>query len=135
MSAAGCTARGPREQPCVQAYANAWYDFGYFLVVARDRAWALRAGNATLAQGQLPLTANLAAGRGGTRTGGGTHTGGEWYRLKLAVVGQSVAGWVDGSLLANVSDSSFLRGWAGIGSGFHRAHFLNFSLARHSWQQ
>ena len=103
----------PREQNCVQAYADTWYDFGYFLIASDSKAeWSLLAGNVTLAQGAL------ASGAAGA-----------WRTLRLATHGTTITAWIDGALLANVTDTTFARGWAGIGSGFHTAEFANFSLA------
>ena len=92
--------------------------FGYFLLVRQNRTWALRAGATTLAEGRLPRL----AGGSATRTAA-------WHELKIGAVGDSIKGWVDGQLLADVTDTSFARGWAGVGSGFHLAQFANFSLS------
>jgi len=115
------------------------YDFGYFLIVRQDGTWCLRAGAAaTLAQGTLPpppARTPVGAGVGDGGAGGASADGaaGAWRELTIAAVGQSVACWVDGRLLANVSDAAFATGWAGIGSGFHLAQFANFSLDAARW--
>jgi galactosylceramidase len=104
----------PREQNCVQAYADTWYDFGYYLVASDSKnEWALLAGQRTLARGAL------ASGR---------HPG-TWHALRLAARATRITAWVDGALVANLSDATFARGWAAVGSGFHTAEFANFSLS------
>jgi hypothetical protein len=53
-----------------------------------------------------------------------------WHTLRLAMRGDSLRCYVDGTLVTNFTDSTYSSGMAGIGCGWHGAQFDNFTLRR-----
>jgi galactosylceramidase len=89
----------------------------YVFSVRADGAWELlnaklKNAPARLASGTLQFTPR------------------SWHRLSLTFQGSAIIAKVDGRQVAQVTDSTHLKGMAGIGSGWNRALFDNFEVAR-----
>jgi galactosylceramidase len=84
---------------------------GYWLALnSLSNDWELHAASHLLASGAAVFPSNA------------------WHNLRLAMRGNSISCYVDGSLVTNLSDYSFSRGLAGIGCGWHGAQFDNFAI-------
>jgi O-glycosyl hydrolase len=86
---------------------------GYVLVVQHDGRWELnnikfKAPAVKLASGNLAMLMNT------------------WHHLELAFKGPSIRASIDGTAVANVTDTSHPQGMAGIGTGWNTALFDNF---------
>ncbi len=75
-------------------------------------AWELRSGTNLLASGNLSVAPDT------------------WHRLRLAMMGNSIRGWVNGAKVVDLADNSCTRGLAAIGCGWHYAQFDNFAIRR-----
>ena len=83
---------------------------GYWLKVNTDGRWQLKALTKTLAAGAV------------------SHAAGRWHRLALKFAGPMIVASIDGAEVKAIEDRTFDRGMAGLGSGWHRALFDNFSV-------
>lgn len=84
---------------------------GYWLKADSSGAWRLLAYTNTLASGSVTFATNV------------------WNKLRLTFKGSAIKGYINGSLVADVSDATYASGLAGIGSGRHGAQFDNFFVA------
>lgn len=113
---AGCgtDTESGKERNCVEAYANTWYDFGYFLHFDGTGAWSLLAGNETLKHSKADVTKNTVG----------------WHELGLSVAGSRLEGSIDGQTIFSVVDHEHRwgSGWAALGSGWHEAWFDDFAM-------
>jgi hypothetical protein len=96
---------------------SAPYPSCYVLAVSQDGLWELMTSRykmptLTLASGDSHFTPN------------------RWHHFLLRFHGSSIEAAIDGSVVAHISDSTHAHGMAGIGTGWNRAEFHNFSVAR-----
>lgn len=87
----------------------------YVLVASHDGRWELdnsvfNAPVVTLAAGEAPFGLRI------------------WHRLALACHGSAIEVSIDGRLVARISDGTHRNGMAGLGTGWNRAQFDNFSV-------
>jgi hypothetical protein len=87
----------------------------YILSVRNDGAWELnstrfKAAPAKLASGKLPLALKT------------------WHRLALSFKGPAIQASIDGTPVANLTDTSHKKGMAGVGTDWNTAQFDNFSV-------
>ena len=84
----------------------------YQLEINDTGAWRLRLGSfQTLASGNVPFSLNT------------------WHTLKLILNGSKIQGVIDGVLVANTIDTTYVNGMAGLGSaGWTNAQFDNFRI-------
>lgn len=89
---------------------------GYGLFVTTNSTWELRT--------TLPnqTTVVLAAGTLAGSRASASHS------LRLQVSGEHISGFVDGQMVASVTDRSYANGLAGLGCGLHKAEFTYFSV-------
>jgi hypothetical protein len=90
---------------------------GYVLTLHSDGAWELlntklKTAPARLASGSLHLAPH------------------SWHRLSLTFQGAAIVAEVDGRRVGQATDATHTKGMAGIGSGWNRAQFDNFEVAR-----
>jgi sugar phosphate isomerase/epimerase len=83
---------------------------GYWLQVDRAGTWELRSDKALLASGKQPISADV------------------WHRLEISFDGATIRSLLNGVLLAEVADTRYRCGMAGLGSGWNRAQFDNFAI-------
>jgi galactosylceramidase len=83
---------------------------GYWLRVGTDGRWALKAFTNTLAEGQVAFTTN------------------RWQLIGLMCLGPRITAWFGSEKLVSVTDLTYRRGQAGIGTGWNQAWFDNFSV-------
>ncbi len=84
---------------------------GYCLLVSADGTWEGKAAANVLAKGTLASFDST-----------------QWHALALTMNGTTISGSVNGTQLFAVQDSSYARGMAAVGSGYHTAMFDTFSL-------
>ena len=101
----------------VQQYdRNAHPIDGYCLVRNRTaHTWALTVTGTVLKEGPLP-----SAAAGGQPA---------WHSLSLHFAGTTIGAALDGQALATVVDSTYSRGMATLGCGWHQAYFDNFEAS------
>jgi len=95
----------------------------YQFSISQTGEWALHSVSQESAQGRVPHE-QLAAGRSkGGRPG-------SWRRLALEFDGAQIRAYADDTEvpLANVSDTSRVRGMVGLGTGWNRAKFRDLSI-------
>ena len=90
---------------------------GYVLSLHADGAWQLLSAKlksppSQLASGKLQLAPH------------------SWHRLSLTFQGAQIVAEVDGRRVGEATDATHGKGMAGIGSGWNRAQFDNFEVAR-----
>ena len=86
---------------------------GYWLLAnSQSGIWELHAASNTIATGSVSFPTNV------------------WHLLQLAFKGSSLSCYLNGTLLTNVTDSTFSSGMAGMGCGWHAAQFDNFLVRR-----
>lgn len=86
---------------------------GYWLALNNATAqWELHSSSNMLASGSAAIPIN------------------SWHNLRLAMQASSLRCFVDGALVTNVTDSSYSKGMAGMGCGWHAAQFDDFTLRR-----
>ena len=83
------------------------YPAGYSLWLHEDGSWKVTTANKVLAGGTV-----AAPGAG-------------WHQLRISCTGNSITAAIDGDVVARITDGTYRRGLAGIGSGFHAALFDN----------
>jgi hypothetical protein len=88
---------------------------GYILSVQHDGTWELdstkfKAPPSRLASGKVPFQLKT------------------WHRLALAFKGAAIQASIDTASVASVSDDTHKKGMAGIGTGWNKAQFDNFSI-------
>ena len=120
----GCMGQ-PREYPCVTAFGQNWYDYGYFLHVVSNGFWELLIGgrNNSVVNGSIDasLVNNV------------------WFNVSFGIdIKDRLSAIVDGKVLfksIKVNDSNINKtndlmtsGWAGIGCGWQTCQFDNFKL-------
>jgi len=88
--------------------SQALIPFGYRLNIYKDGTWKLQTKTNTLASGQVDIN--------------------KWHKLKLVGKGSNIKGYIDGKLVADVMDDSYVIGAAGYVSGFNVARFDNLIL-------
>ena len=88
---------------------------GYILSLHYDGTWALLSSEFT------QPTTKLASGKIPTAVG-------SWHHLALAFRGTSIRATIDGTAVANVTDSRHKQGMAGVGTGWNAAQFDNFAV-------
>jgi galactosylceramidase len=81
---------------------------GYWLSLADDGAWELKAFTTSLARGTVAADA------------------GPWRRLSLRFAGSRITASIDGQVVAELDDQSFEHGSAGLCSGWNVASFDRF---------
>jgi hypothetical protein len=89
---------------------------GYFLEISSTGSWRLF---------------NRESNRNETSLASGTKTFalGSWHTLKMVFQGNNIEGWIDGVKVTTVSDGSYPKGNAGVGTnGWNMAQFDNFSI-------
>jgi len=88
---------------------------GYVLTVQQDGAWELNSAkfkNPTvkLAAGTVPFSLKT------------------WHHLALVFKGSTIQASIDDASVANVTDNTHKNGMVGIGTGWNKAQFDNFSI-------
>ncbi|MEX1116616.1 MAG: hypothetical protein WEB53_15330 [Akkermansiaceae bacterium] len=83
---------------------------GYHLSLFGDGRWKLSTAHKSIAQGTI-----------GKPVSG-------WHQLNLRCMGDHITASIDGKIIAQIQDSTYQRGLAGITSGFHPAVFDNLEL-------
>ncbi|MGH9398095.1 MAG: family 16 glycoside hydrolase [Terriglobia bacterium] len=94
---------------------HARFPSGYILVIKQDGAWKLLSAEykhptVTLASGRVRFSLNT------------------WRHLTLKFNGSNIRAMIDGAQIANVTDTTHKSGMVGIGSGWNKAEFDNFSV-------
>jgi hypothetical protein len=131
------------------AYSSTWFEYGYWLTVSGNGNWTLSVGSKAVPEGKAELESArqavreqaehgrrleallgsgdsrriLAQGSTGRPLAPGVHRA-----LSLAAIGSTLTSRIDGVVVANVTDSTYTIGWAGISSGWHRAEFDDLLL-------
>jgi galactosylceramidase len=86
---------------------------GYWLAVSSvPGAWELHNASGIIASGSATVATNT------------------WHQLRLSMRGSTIGCYLDGILLANITDGTYASGMAGLGCGWHGAQFDNFSVRR-----
>ena len=88
---------------------------GYVLTVQQDGSWELNSSTF-----KMPV-AKLASGHASFSTK-------TWHHLALAFKGSTIQASIDGVPVANVTDNTHRQGMAGIGTGWNKVQFDNFSI-------
>jgi hypothetical protein len=85
---------------------------GYWLTVNNNPGtWELRNASGVIVSGAVPFAAGV------------------WHNLRLAMQGSWIQAWMDGTQVANISDSSCSGGLAGVGCGWQCfPQFDNFTV-------
>lgn len=83
---------------------------GYWLSINNRGTWRLMAFTNQLADGRF------------------TYLPGQWQQLSLRMAGSEISASANGLLLAKIKDSTYLKGMAGLGSGWNKACFDRFSI-------
>jgi hypothetical protein len=91
-----------------------WYS-GYVLSVQQDGSWELnskrfKTPTVKLGSGKVPFSLKT------------------WHHVTLAFRGATIQAVIDGALVANVTDETHKKGMVGIGTGWNKAQFANFSI-------
>jgi len=89
---------------------------GYILMLQHDGKWELSSSKykvptAKLASGQVSFSPNT------------------WHRLGLRFKAASIAAFIDGAKVADVTDATHKAGMAGVGCGWNKTQFDNFRLS------
>jgi hypothetical protein len=87
-----------------------WLD-GYCLKVDQVGKWELKTHKAQLATGKIDFNAE------------------KWHRMEMSFSGDSIRVRLDGAELAEVRDTTFRAGMAGLGTGWNVADFDNFVVS------
>ena len=85
---------------------------GYWLAVNNNPGtWELRNASGVIVSGSVPFAAGV------------------WHNLRLAMQGSWIQAWIDGTRVANLSDTSCSSGLAGVGCGWQCfPQFDNFTV-------
>src|SRR5690606_13572212 len=83
---------------------------GYTLAVDDCGEWRLMKFLTTIVSGTVPFSADT------------------WHSLKLQFEGNMIRVYIDGKEVAAVRDSTYAKGYAGVGSGWNHARFDNIRL-------
>jgi len=83
---------------------------GYWLKIDHTGEWELGTAKAAIVSGNAPFAANA------------------WHNLRLSFDGTSIKAFIDNKLVANLTDDTYPCGMVGIGSGWNKAQFDNFSV-------
>lgn len=83
---------------------------GYWLSLSSQGTWRLMAFTNQLAEGKF------------------TYLPGHWQQLGLQFSGSKISAYANGLLLTNLTDTTYLKGMAGLGSGRNQAWFDDFSI-------
>ena len=84
----------------------------YWLKLYTSGQWQLLAGNTVLESGQAYITVQ------------------EWHNLRLSFAGDTIKAFINNRLVADIRDSLYTAGLAGLGSGFHFIEFDNFRVEK-----
>lgn len=83
---------------------------GYGLVVDGQGHWKLMRFLTPLDSGKVAVSAD------------------KWHSLKLQFSGDTISAFVDGRQVTSVSDTTYTKGYAGIGTGWNHARFDNIKM-------
>lgn len=122
-----------------QAYADTFFNYGYFFSVRPDGSWAVYAGTSA-PRDDVPQRsrrrreAGAAAAEGGrTVLASGVLPAPmglqQWHTLRFVAKGAALSAYFDGALVAQVQDATFPVGWMGLTSGWSITQFANFSAS------
>lgn len=84
---------------------------GYGLTVDDQGQWKLMRFLTPIASGQVIFEAN------------------RWHSLKLQFKGAEITAWIDGKPVASMTDTTYPKGYAGIGTGWNHARFDNIKMS------
>jgi galactosylceramidase len=87
-----------------------WLD-GYCFKIDQEGKWELKTHKAQLATGKIDFDPE------------------KWHRMEMAFSGGSIRVHLDGAELAEVHDTTFRAGMAGLGTGWNVAEFDNFAVS------
>jgi galactosylceramidase len=85
---------------------------GYWLSIDRDGNWKINRQTEVLKVGKTALT------------------GGPWQKLGVRFTGDQITAIVNGKPLGTVTDGKYRNGLAGLGCGWRKAYFDNFSVKK-----
>ncbi len=88
------------------------YPEGYWFKITTGNNWALYSGSQKLASGQASFQPFL------------------WHNLSMTLKGNNISVIVDNKEVANVTDSKYSHGLAGLGSDFNFAEFDDFEISQ-----
>jgi hypothetical protein len=88
------------------------YPEGYWFKITTGNNWSLYSGSLKLASGQAGFQPFL------------------WHNLSMRLKGNNISVIVDNKEVANVTDSKYSHGLAGLGSDFNFAEFDDFEIRR-----
>ena len=83
---------------------------GYRFRVEHTGNWELRTASKTLGSGKVAFSADT------------------WHTLTLDFKGRTIRATIDGTQVAEVTDSTYAAGLAGVGSGWNRVEFDDFDV-------
>jgi galactosylceramidase len=83
---------------------------GYWLKVDHQGAWTLFRHKDEIAKGKTSFSTD------------------KWHRLGLKFQGNRITAMVDGKAVGTATDSTYKRGLAGLGCGWHFSYFDNFTI-------
>ena len=103
--------------PLPDAAGHGAWPGAYVLSLHADGTWELlstklKTPPATLASGRVSLAPH------------------SWHKLSLTFNGADIVAEIDGRRAGQASDATHAKGMAGIGSGWNRAQFDNFEVAK-----
>ena len=82
----------------------------YLLKLESSGKWELMAGTKKMVSGLIDLNDN------------------NWHSILLNAKGDKIKAIINGQVVAEINDSTYTRGMAGLGSSFHRVDFDNFEV-------
>jgi len=85
---------------------------GYWLSIAGDGTWKINRQAEVLKVGKTALG------------------GGRWQRLGVRFAGDQITAMINGKVLGAVTDRKYRHGLAGLGCGWQKAYFDNFSVKK-----
>jgi hypothetical protein len=88
------------------------YPEGYWFRITTGNNWVLYSGSRKLASGQAGFQPFL------------------WHTLTMRLKGDTVSVIVDNKEVANITDSKYTHGLAGLGSDFNFTEFDNFEISQ-----
>lgn len=88
----------------------------YILKLNASGIWELRAGTKKLASGYVKVEKK------------------SWHKILLDVNSEKIKAIVNGQVVANLIDSTYTKGMAGLGSSFHLVDFDNFSVVENIYK-
>ncbi len=83
---------------------------GYWLKVDHQGQWELYRHKDEIAKGKTQFS------------------GGQWHKLGLRFRGSQITAVVDGKVVGSATDSTYKKGLAGLGCGWHLSYFDNFTV-------